>query len=859
MTKIDTKIYRFPLLESVYKDAKPRLARDLVIMRENFLIPYYRYLDTLTRHHIFEGKPVEDVNALFAAIKKEIDGGTGIHSKANLSFLGKIVEKLMPQAMADKFFKGLPDPATSQPVQDYDAQAQKALSAMPPKVKADAQQLVAVGKKNAKLQGYIIGALTVGTQVLAKFGGTYGASMGIPPQLTGAVVGAIGGGLIAGIAAKMYGKSWGEAFKQGIKGALAGGAAGALGGLLGGSGGTTPPAADPAAFDQADNFTPDEPAGAAPGGKPPSTAGSGIPQIAGGSGGTPELGPPSATTPDPALQGATPTPDAAAADQADNFTPNEPAGAAPQMTAPQVMQADWFSQLSPEAQKWMGGADKSDPFILQRLIQAIPSAASVIPPELISQDAMNAARGAISAAGGPNVEESREINVNRLVEQGIVDGNATILTYRIAEAVGRARPRSVQLTNEGIGDMFKKAGAWLKTKAQNATQTVTIDKLNNAWQKAGSPSDSDQIATVLKSAEVPDTVIAKVYADMGLPAPGGAAQGGAQQGQGGQGGQGGAQQGQGGAQQGQGGQGGASPWGPGRKEQIIGPNTDEWKNGPPWLNNKGGAAQGASGDASADQGGAQQAQGGQGGGNAFGQMAGQLSTQPDELDQVKKNAGIGGAGAFGQMAGQLAAQPTASSTGGTTTGVSGVGSGVVKHTANPNNPNQPKAAPSQGSAGDFDSQLGVPLTAAGAQKFLQIPADQRQAQMAKAKAAGYTYDNKTGFFTPPAGDSAQPKAAAPADSGSAAMRSMMNLVSPQAPTPAAAPTAAPVPPGRKQGGGKVAGQLSQTPGAQRKRDARAAQKQAGIDADRERLLPDYGSVKENNQIKFRSKFLGIDI
>jgi hypothetical protein len=47
--------------------------------------------------------------------------------------------------------------------------------------------------------------------------------------------------------------------------------------------------------------------------------------------------------------------------------------------------------------------------------------------------------------------------------------------------------------------------------------------------------------------------------------------------------------------------------------------------------------------------------------------------------------------AFGNMAAQLAARPTASSTGGTTTGVAGVGNGVVRHTANPNNPNRQAA------------------------------------------------------------------------------------------------------------------------------------------------------------------------
>jgi len=49
----------------------------------------------------------------------------------------------------------------------------------------------------------------------------------------------------------------------------------------------------------------------------------------------------------------------------------------------------------------------------------------------------------------------------------------------------------------------------------------------------------------------------------------------------------------------------------------------------------------------------------------------------------------GGAGAFDQMTGQLAANPTQSSTGGSTTG----GTGVVNHTANPNNPNQTNTTP----------------------------------------------------------------------------------------------------------------------------------------------------------------------
>ena len=57
-------------------------------------------------------------------------------------------------------------------------------------------------------------------------------------------------------------------------------------------------------------------------------------------------------------------------------------------------------------------------------------------------------------------------------------------------------------------------------------------------------------------------------------------------------------------------------------------------------------------------------------------------------------------------------------------------------------------APTKGP--NFDMKFGVPLTAAGVQKFQELPNDQRMQSMQAAKAAGYTFDNQTGIFTPPA-------------------------------------------------------------------------------------------------------------
>ena len=82
---------------------------------------------------------------------------------------------------------------------------------------------------------------------------------------------------------------------------------------------------------------------------------------------------------------------------------------------------------------------------------------------------------------------------------------------------------SVQLTNEGIGDMFKKAagkvGQWAQTKGQNLTNKVTADKLQSAWKKAGSPTDSDEVAKVLQNAGVDSKIVTQIYTSMNIPAP----------------------------------------------------------------------------------------------------------------------------------------------------------------------------------------------------------------------------------------------------------------------------------------------------------------------------------------------------
>lgn len=91
----------------------------------------------------------------------------------------------------------------------------------------------------------------------------------------------------------------------------------------------------------------------------------------------------------------------------------------------------------------------------------------------------------------------------------------------------QVREHRIRLTNKEVKEIFAVAGNslnegpldWLKTKGKNLTTKVTADKLNKLWIKAGKPTGSDQIAVILKQAEVPDTVISSAFDSVGAPVP----------------------------------------------------------------------------------------------------------------------------------------------------------------------------------------------------------------------------------------------------------------------------------------------------------------------------------------------------
>lgn len=74
-----------------------------------------------------------------------------------------------------------------------------------------------------------------------------------------------------------------------------------------------------------------------------------------------------------------------------------------------------------------------------------------------------------------------------------------------------------------IGGALKKGAAAVGAKAakvgKNMTTKVTADKLNSAWKKAGSPTDSDEIAKILRQQGVSDDVLAPIYKTLGAKLP----------------------------------------------------------------------------------------------------------------------------------------------------------------------------------------------------------------------------------------------------------------------------------------------------------------------------------------------------
>jgi hypothetical protein len=82
---------------------------------------------------------------------------------------------------------------------------------------------------------------------------------------------------------------------------------------------------------------------------------------------------------------------------------------------------------------------------------------------------------------------------------------------------------AIKKAGSAVGGAVKKGAAAVGAKAakvgKNITTKITADKLNSAWKKAGSPTDSDAIANILRQQGVDDKVLAPVYKQLGAKLP----------------------------------------------------------------------------------------------------------------------------------------------------------------------------------------------------------------------------------------------------------------------------------------------------------------------------------------------------
>jgi hypothetical protein len=399
----------------------------------------------------------EQINQLFTSAEQQAttDGG-------NRTALGKGADAVSQKvdAIKSKFEKNLPAPDAG-PVKDFEQKATDAVGKIEdPKAKQTAMGMIQQGMKNPVVQQLILAGLSGAAGIAA---GQVGSKLG--GALGGAAAGGLVGGLLGVVSSKMQGGSWKDAGKAGLKGAAMGAAAGAIGNL------------------------------AAQGVK------AGFDAMGGGQQGQINL---------------------PAADREANLAATQNAAAGWATASPEErLQIEKITGMTPQQlqaaipdspaiSQTVGGSD----FSQAEINAPIPVDAKV--QQLASQEAAKYGRST------PSPEDMRAAQMlfkGQQVRENI-DQTLTVRMWALHESIGKPRG-GVQLTEAGIRRVFQLSEGpldWMKTKAKNLTTKVTADKLQQAWKKAGSPTDSEQLAQVLQQAGLSTDAVASVYKTAGIPA-----------------------------------------------------------------------------------------------------------------------------------------------------------------------------------------------------------------------------------------------------------------------------------------------------------------------------------------------------
>ena len=497
---LDNTSIKYYLSEDLKKD--PVLNEQWDRIDNEFFKPWQRYLNEATL-------TPDQINQMFAAAEKETSAGGG-----NSTMLGKIVDKIIPDSFLGKLEKALPEPdpnAVADP--EFEAKATAAVNNLeaPAETKTGLMAVVKAAVKNPQAQAVI----------LSLVGGVLGGLMSkAGPLISGffpgggtaavAITGALVAGGVAIAAAKLQGKPWKEAFKGAIKPALAGAAGAVIGQFAAG------------------------------------IAGAAVDKVAGA------------------------------------LSSNKPAGAAPESDYVKDMRAQGKDPNDPDGTLRLGlkgnsSAFDNDPDVqafradvadTERSAAQIPTDTVRNPDGSITQSGSGTLRGGVPA-GATATDNAGSYYQNKTNPDGstsqTVRQNADPADPRVMANIqakqdyykndpqGRAEYKrimapskfdSVIRTGKKLSEgqvylVFNKIVTrnnylltegrlvegpmdWLKTKAKNLTTKVTADKLNSAWQKAGSPTDSEELKKFLIDQGVATEVVDKVYTTMQLPAAGAA-------------------------------------------------------------------------------------------------------------------------------------------------------------------------------------------------------------------------------------------------------------------------------------------------------------------------------------------------
>ena len=521
---LDNTSIKYYLTEDLKKD--PALNEHWDRIDNEFFKPWQQYLNEATL-------TPDQINQMFAAAEKETSAGGG----GNSTMLGKIVDKIIPDSFLGKLEKALPEPdpkAVADP--EFEAKATAAVNNLeaPAETKTGLMAIVKAALKNPQAQAVVLslvggvlgGLMSKAGPLIATFfpgGGTAAV----------AITGALVAGGVAIAAAKLQGKPWKEAFKGAIKPALAGAAGAVIGQFAAGIAG--------AAVDKV--------AGALSSNKPADT---GAPP--GGAQGSPELQ--QAMADDQAFQDRMLNkfpPDkgytfSAKGDSLQVFDANGRQvfnGDIPLKTMGMKTFADLTNNGQMATSGTTSGSIAGDPMAgvtdagggsrRGNASSEVPAGAPTSPKADRTARAEDARQNAISDGASP--QEANEIAA-KMMKYGTVisagQGRGDVYQKPGLESVERTGKKlsegQVYLVFNNIvtrnnyllteGRLVEGPMDWLKTKARNLTTKVTADKLNSAWQKAGSPTDSEQLKKFLIDQGVATEVVDKVYTTLKLPAAG---------------------------------------------------------------------------------------------------------------------------------------------------------------------------------------------------------------------------------------------------------------------------------------------------------------------------------------------------